>query len=189
MPWLPLYAYRDDFDLIREWLNSEDSIAYLVSSGPKQWIAKGKLDAFESTRIGLWHIPSGQLPLLAEDSSGEDGAVADPWSGWTERRTGANPAAPYFGAGHPGVVWFNARDGQDVIELSSFEWIGNHYRILGNAAHLDTEKWWRRLGRRMKRDAVRVPRTGPLDGEKPEIWALPAALKALGEGITRNRNP
>ena len=189
MPWLPLYANSDDFDEIREWLNSEESVGFLVSCGPKKWVAVNKLDAWTSPRIALWHIPSGPLPLLAEEPSAEDGEIADPWSAWTERRTGADPTTPYFGAGHPGVIWFNLHSSNGRIGLSSFEWIGNHYQIIGSAANPDTEKWWRRLGRRIKRDAVRVPRSGPVDGGKPEIWALPSALSAIKAGAKRDSNP
>ena len=189
MPWLPIYAKSDDFDLIREWLNTEDSIAFLVSCGPNQWVAVSEVSEWMADKTVLWHIPSGPLPLLAADSSEKNGVVDDPWSSWTERRAGADPTKPYFGAGHPGVVVFNNRASNDKIGLSSFEWIGNHYRIIGNAANPDTEKWWRRLGRRLKRDEKRIPRSGPVDGSNPEIWALPTALAAIEAGATRDSNP
>lgn len=189
MPWLPLYADSVDLDEIRKWLNSEESIGFLVSNEPKQWVAVKNLEAWTSSCTALWHVPSGPLPLLAADASAEDGEIVDPWSAWTERRTGADPTTPYFGAGHSGVIWFNVRSGNGHIGLSSFEWIGNHYRIIGSAANPDTEKWWRRLGRRIKRNAVRVPRSGSLDGENPEIWALPSALSAIKAGVERDSNP
>jgi len=189
MPWLPMYATTEDFEEIRHFLNSEDAVAYLVSYGPKQWVAVNEIESWPSSRVALWHIPSGPLPLLADEPGGEAKEIADPWSAWTERRTGADPTTPYFGPGHPGVIWLNIRKGSSNIGLSSFEWIGNHYRIIGAPAKPETEKWWRRLGRRMRRNAIRIPRRGPVDGSKAEIWAHPAALAAIREGVERDPNP
>ena len=65
------------------------------------------------------------------------------------KKTGANPKVPYFGAGHPGVYWLNARTestyNSDCLGLSSFEWIGNWYKAIGIEAHPATKKWWERL--------------------------------------------
>ena len=186
MPWLPLYMDdRDAADLL-SWLNDEPHIAFIVSNGAKQWKALDAVSSF-SPRSCLWHTNSGPLPLLTESS---DLIVDDPWSGWTEQRTGADPTTPYFGAGHPGVYWLNNYPNNcGVIPLSSFEWIGNHYRTIGDPAPPSTEKWWARLRRRIKKTAIRIPRTGPVDGTNPEIWTLPNALAAIQSGTDRSPNP
>ena len=113
MAWIPMYLLDKDVEFLNDWLNQEEEIAFLVSNGHKRWIAKKEHNV--SADIGtqligdgyalgmpnyveyyLWHIPSGQLPLLG-DSGGtatlkltrehweKDGKVIDPWSGWTER--------------------------------------------------------------------------------------------------------
>lgn len=74
--------------------------------------------------------------------------------------------------------------------LSSFEWIGNHYRIIGTAADPATEAWWKRLRHSMKSlNATRIPRSGPLDGPDAEAWALPSALAKIRAGAPGDVNP
>jgi hypothetical protein len=73
--------------------------------------------------------------------------------------------------------------------MSGFEWIGNHYKVIGSPAEPVTEKWWHRLRRKIKRDAQRIPREGPPDGPHPEIWALPGALAQIEAGMPRDANP
>ncbi len=192
MPWLPIYATEQDLRNVFAFLNAEDEVAFLVSDGPGRWIAKKQLNYEGDTRYCIWHVPSGPLPLLRANGQ-EEGLIIDPWQGWKEERVGADPTTPYFGAGHPGVIWLNARAvsnrKQDAIGLSSFEWIGNWYRIIGNAAPETTEKYWKRMGRRVKKGALRVPRAGAWDGPKPEIWALPDALTKIRSGVERDANP
>ena len=193
MPSLPMYAGPTDFESIRAWLNAEVEIAFLVSDGPGKWIAVSKIPSFTQERICLWHTPSGRLPLLGPTHHDPDGVVRNPWDGWTERRPGADPTTPYFGAGHPGIIWLNARPrghtSPESIGLSSFEWIGNWYRLIGRSAPEVTSRWWQRLRRWIKRAAKRVPRTGRLDGPDPEIWALPEAYHLLLVGTPRDDNP
>jgi hypothetical protein len=192
MPWLPLYASETDFKWLFSLLSADDEIAFIVSVGPKQWIAKAAIPFSGDARYCLWHVPSGPLPLL-RDKGNDNGLILDPWKPWAEERTGADSSTPYFGAGHPGVIWLNARVKskikKDGIGMSSFEWIGNHYRLIGNPAHEATERYWKRLGRSIKKIATRIPREGMWDGGNAEIWALPDALLKIQNGAERNPNP
>ncbi len=119
--------------------------------------------------------------------------ISDPWSGWTELRAGADGICPYFGPGHVGIIWLNqrpiSRRVSDGVGLSSFEWIGNHYSLIGSRAPEVTEKFWQRLRRWAKKSAVRIPRSGPLDGAHPEIYAFPSALAGFRNGRDRDSNP
>lgn len=167
---------REDLKHLNDWLNQEDEIAFLVSSGQSKWIAKKQHDIISEigTQIfeegddftipdfveyNLWHIPSGQLPLIGgtklkfskEDWSYDD-KILDLWNGWKETRSGANPRIPYFGAGHPGVIHLGIKvSDHDEIPMSSFGWIGNHYQTIGNAADQTTEKFWNKLKRMIKK--------------------------------------
>jgi hypothetical protein len=135
-------------------------------------------------------VPAGRLPLVRGGGIAA-GVIDDPWAGWTDERTGADPALPYFGAGDPAILWWNVRTrGRGGgLGLSSFEWIGNRYAVLGTPAPATTESWWKRLLRGVARDAVKIPRNGPWDGESAEIWALPSALAAIRSGVPRDDNP
>src|SRR5476649_1356576 len=98
MPWLPIYAVHEDMSWLFATLSAEPELAFLASDGCKRWIAVKEKEFSGDCRIGLWHVPSGPLPLLRERGSA-NGSIADPWKGWVEERTGAESAAPYFGAG------------------------------------------------------------------------------------------
>jgi len=192
MAWLPLYIDHDDAMQLLGLLNADSEIAFIVADGPKKWVARQKLPVIPGRRVCLWHVPSGHLPLLTSDGAAR--TVSDPWTGWTELRTGADPTTPYFGAGHPGIIWWNirleSRSSSSGIGLSSFEWIGNHYRIIGSGAEPSTEAWWAGLRKSVrKQKAKRVPRSGPIDGPRPEVWALPSALTKITSGVARDSNP
>ena len=193
MPWLPLYMDDVDAQQIAALLNSDASIAFIVSQGPGRWVAQHSLTELADARFCIWHIPSGPLPLLGPGGASSL-TVGDPWAGWAELRSGFDRRQPYFGAGHPGVIWWNlrtkSRSAPDRIGLSSFEWIGNHYRVIGSAADTSTEQWWAGLRKSLrKQEAGRIPRTGPLDGPDPEIWAMPSALAKIVSGVPRDDNP
>lgn len=192
MVWIPLYADEVDLADVVKWLSADNEIAFIVSAGPKRWIARPELEGVHFNRLALWHIPSGPLPLLPGRAWQRARWIEDPMQGWKERKTGLDPTVPFFGAGHSGIVWFNAEatgpDGEE-IGMSSFEWIGNRYRPEGLGAHPATESWWRRLRERIRSIAVQVPRLGPLDGPDPEIWALPSAMSRLRSGSIRAINP
>jgi hypothetical protein len=192
MPWIPLYADAADLADVVRWFSDDEEIAFIVSAGPKRWIARHALEGVHFNRIALWHIPSGPLPLAPGRAWQREGWIEDPMRGWKERQAGLDPTIPFFGGGHPGIIWLDAEttgpEGEE-IGMSSFEWIGNRYRPEGLAAHPATERWWKRLKERIRSNAVQVPRLGPLDGPDPEIWALPGALSRLRSGAIRAINP
>lgn len=66
--------------------------------------------------------------------------------------------------------------------MSSIEWIGQHYRIIGQPAAPHTERHWRALRPWAGRVGEKVPRTGPVDRPGWEISAFPAALAPIKSG-------
>jgi hypothetical protein len=34
MPWIPIYADSTDFQVLHEWLNQNEEIAFVISDGP-----------------------------------------------------------------------------------------------------------------------------------------------------------
>jgi hypothetical protein len=193
MGWLPLYLDDNDAQVLLTVLNEDPEVAFIVSEGPARWIARRTLATAPDGTYCIWHEPSGPLPLVRAMLL-PSGRVKDPWSGWTEKRKGADSSVPYFGPGHPGVIWWNLRTKSRAtpggIGMSSFEWIGNHYRVIGSPAHPATESWWKRLRTVLKRlRASRIPRTGPLDGPVAEVWAMPSALSQIRAGVCRDEDP
>jgi hypothetical protein len=208
MAWIPMYLMKPDVEILNDLLNKDDEIAYLVSNGHKEWIAKKQIDInteiasqnlireFDSKQINsiefnLWHIPSGSLPLLnlKKDEQCEDGKVTNPWIGWIELRTGANSSIPYFGAGHPGVINLKIKlPIAEEIYMSSFGWIGNHYKLIGNGADPSTEIFWQKLRKLVKKFSTQIPR-GNSEKEKNEIFAFPTAYKEIKKGRGCSYNP
>jgi hypothetical protein len=196
-----MYVDETDVAGLLSDLNSDEEIAFLVADGPGKWIARRSLESLGDGTWCLWHLPSGPLPLLPAAGFGvsldelrpTESFVEDPWSGWKELRPGADRDRPYFGAGHPGVVDLDVRTWsrhEGGIGLSSFGWIGNHYRVLGRGAAKATEAWWTRLRRMPRRSGAKlVTRSGPVDGEYAEVWAFPSALARILSGVPRARNP
>lgn len=198
MPWLPLYMDRTDAELLLQRLNQDDEIAFFVSNGPKKWKAVKTLNALPDGDYSLWHTPGAPLPLLIQGQSVPEGFIDDPWTGWTERRTGADPTHPYFGAGHSSNVILNVRtraEGKphgltgEVIGMSGFQWIGERYKSVGGPAAGPTKQWWNRLKHWVSKNARKIPREGSIDGPHAEIWALPSAFTSIGEGKQRAPNP
>lgn len=225
MAWLPMYLLQTDVELINDWLNQEEDIAFLVSNGGKKWIAKKQHDVISdigTQLIGnvetayfnysitpedlekmkkttmpnfaeyyLWHIPSGPLPCLNQNPTkikftkqdhNDEAVIADPWAGWIEQRTGANSRIPYFGPGHPGVIHLEIKlPASDIIPMSYFGWIGNHYKIIGSGADKSTEKFWNKLRRMTKKVATHIPISNNLNRKK-EAYAFPAAYEEILKG-------
>jgi hypothetical protein len=188
MPWLPLYVTADDTKTFFQLLLDENELVPIVADGVGRWIATtDKSTLLTASRSCLWHIASGPLPLLGAKHSDETTWIEDPWSGWAERRPGADRSQPYFGAGHPGIFWLDLNIyptelPTNICGLTSFEWIGDHYKILGGGARLETHRCWKRLRSKIKKVSTKVPR-GTIDGPfKPEIFALPIAAQLLQSG-------
>ncbi len=198
MPWLPLFLERSDAELLLQRLNEDDEVAFLIANGPKQWKAVKTLSALPDADYSLWHTLGAPLPMLVQGQFAPEGFVDDPWSGWTERCTGDDPTRPYFGAGHPSHVILNVKtrtDGKphrlagEVIGLSGFQWIGERYKSVGGPGAGPTKQWWNRLKHWVSKNAKKIPREGPVEGQHAEIWAFPSALASIAEGKHRAPNP
>ncbi|MFJ9534811.1 hypothetical protein [Herbaspirillum sp. NPDC101396] len=177
------------------YLNENEEVAFIVSAGPGKWIAVPRIETLKPGSYCLWHIPSGPLPLL-KASTEEDGEIGNPFDAWTEIRPGTDTSVPYFGPGHPGVIWITIRSTQtdtrsqiQTIGLSTFQWIGNHYRMIGIAPLDTTEKFWKTLSRWVKKQTRKVPRGGLSQSTRPEIWAFPEAFEMLNSGAEGAMNP
>lgn len=174
-----MYVEEPDLDVLLRWLNEDDEVAFIVANGPKRWVAKKRIDNLNTNSTqALWHIPFQWLPLIVDFSTHR--MIEDPWSGWEEIRQGADPREPYFGPGCAGIIWLDPKLNQTKIPISTFQWIGNYY---GGATE-ETERWWKRLRKRMTRELPKLPRTDD-SSRKPEVFTFPSALKAIEDGKPR----
>ena len=190
MPWLPMYVNEEDSKLIFELLNDDKDIAYVVSDGKKKWKAVETIKSVHDGIFCIWHIPSGPLPLLGGFLWNR--RVQDPWAGWKEKQSGADSDQPYFGPEHSGVIWLNLHtcsvNEPSKIGLSSFEWIGNHYKIIGRPAPEVTKKWWEALRKSIAKMTVKLPRGDDVK-LKNEVFTFPSALKEIENGREKDDNP
>jgi len=190
MPWLPIYVDCQDLEDLSSWLNNEPDIAIIESTGEGCWQARSDISISSSGRYCLFHITSGPLPLLVKNWRGKDALILDPFAGWKERRTGSDSKLPYFGAGHPAIFWLNiALEDKNELGISSFEWIGNHYSVIGSPASEAAKKWWNRLRRWVKKNSTFIPRKGKIDGKHKEIYAFKGSLAKIKDGMNRASNP
>jgi len=193
MPWLPIYLYGEDASALQGMLNKDPEAAFLISDGPSRWRAVATVEKLPRRRYAIWHVPSGPLPLLGPTGAQPVDWIDDPWQGWQELRSGHDTLNPYFGAGYPGMVWLNLKNeaggSEGEIRLSSFEWIGHRYDVLGNRASAETDRWWKRLGAAIRRNTNKVPRGGLAEPTPPEIYAFPEAHRQLELGLSAVDNP
>lgn len=189
--WLGFYAAQADAELLHQRLNADPEIAFLLQEGPGRWRAVWQLeDPLGKTM--LWHVPGGPLPLLGRGGEEPDTLIEDPFAGWQERREGHDYSVPYFGPSCPFVLelklitpgWRGLP--ADIMPMSGLSWFGSPGRSPVPPA---TARWWRNFRGWMRRNAVRVTRWGPLVAPHADIWAMPAALRALEAGMERDAHP
>ncbi len=187
--WLGLYVDVPDIELLREHLNADPEIAFILPEGPRQWRAAWQLDDAHGKTM-VWHVPGGPLPLLAHGGE-EDTVIADPFAGWQERRQGLYPHLPYFGPGWPSTLLmelvapgWRALPG-NWMPLSGFSWYG---RMMDQSPP-PTRRWWNRLCAWIRRRSVRVTREGPLYAAHADVWAMPSGLRAIEAGAERAYGP
>jgi hypothetical protein len=156
MPSVSFLADEDDFSTILAYLSANPEVAFIVAARPGRWRAVAALERIDVDRTALWHVPSGPLPLLAAAYGQPSQLIQDPWSGWNERYPGKDRSCPYFGAGHPGIIWLiHNPEGPGTshgVGISEFGWIGNHYSIIGRPADPATERFWKDLRRWLVRE-------------------------------------
>jgi|GEM_PF-761652 len=189
-PWLPFYAYFEDMSRLESFLNQSSDVAMIQSVTAGKWRACRPVH-LQTGRNCLWYVPSVPLPLVPATYDDDLGVVDDPWAWWTELRQGADPKRPFFGLGHPGIIWPNMHERSEVqpeaIAISSIEWSGARHSN-GSDAEL-TRRFWASLLRWMNRQATKIPRSGGLDGGTAEIYALNSALAEIQARTPRSTNP
>jgi len=189
--WLGFYAHEEDVYLLHQRLDEDPEIAFLLQEGPGRWRAAEHINELHGKTM-LWHVPGDPLPLLGCGAGEPDTLIENPFAGWRERRVGLDPSMPYFGPSWPSTLllqlytpgWRGLET--DLLPLSGLSFFG---LPPGSRAPSATHRWWRRMRDWMRRHAVLITRSGPLEGPHADVWAMPAALRAIQAGLERNDFP
>jgi len=189
--WLGFYAHEEDVHLLHQRLDEDPEIAFILQEGPGRWRAVERLDELQGKTM-LWHVPGGPLPLLGRGAGEPDTLIENPFAGWRERRAGLDSSVPYFGPSWPSVLLLELYTpgwrglATDVVPLSGLSYFGGQ---LESKAQPTTYRWWRRMRDWVRRHAVLVTRSGPLEGNHADVWAMSAALRAIRAGLARDDYP
>ena len=186
-----------DTDVLRTWLNREDSVAWIIKAGRSgqghRWRATDSLDALSAGEYYLWHkasgplnIPSGSIDVPAE-------VVRDPYSGWSQHLAETDALCPWFGANLPGPFFFkftpHGREAPGSIGRSGFNWPGDYYRPIGNPALPAAKRWWTRLGRFVRMQSTGIPWPSPGRAGRSLAYAFPDAYAEMLRSRPYDVNP
>lgn len=158
-------------------LNEDDEIAFVAGDGPQRWKAVSTVENLANGRYALWQHTGDPLLLTPPAPAWDHTLIADPWAGWKEERTGADPTLPFFGQGDSSVFYLDwyptPMQDPPVLRLTSFGWIGSRYQKAPPA----TLRCWNRLKGWIKRSAE------GLTDIRTTFWAFPSALEKLRGGM------
>ena len=197
MPETILYLTRHDSELLRDWLNREKTIAWIIKTGQSgceyRWQAVDTIDALIPGDYCLWNKEAGRLNIPSGVPDVADGFVGDPFIGWNQRLDHENAATPWFGAGTPRSYWLRFRpDGREAtgaIGRSGIGWLGDRYRIVGKPAPASATRWWNRLGRFVRSHSTGIPWPSPATDTRIRAFAFPDAYAEIMRGRRHDVNP
>jgi hypothetical protein len=196
---LIIYATREDGESIRNWIDAEPDIAWIIKEreldGWYRWKAVRKLESLGEQDYSLWHVDSGPLNVPSGSLSVPDEIVRDPFAGWSQRLERSGATSPWFGSNLPGPFHFTfSHTGSEApgnIGRSSFSWAENRYAAIGKPAHPSALNWWRKLNRFVRKVGVAVPWVSGASNVKriPKAYCFPSAASQLTSGRGRDINP
>jgi len=192
-----IYATAADADLIREWINGEDSIAWIVEAARSHrtytWKAVDRLDAIQSQDYCLWHKSSYQIKIPSGRRDIPDSSVQDPYAGWEQTLDHHDATTPWFGGNLPAPCVFtfkeHGRSCSEALGRSGFAWAGDHFRLVGLPAPPGAKQWWHRLRRFIIANSVRLRWPQDHPSSRRYAFALPDAHEQIRSGRPRDDNP
>jgi hypothetical protein len=190
------YATGSDIETVVEWINDEPRIAWIVKEAEinkeYMWRAVERIPRIEARSYSLWHQDSQSLVIPSGSLDTPDTAILNPFAGWKQKLPHANSSTPWFGALLPGpytlIYKERGHEKDGAIGRSGFAWNGNYFRSIGKGADVASEKWWNRLRRFIKKEAIGVP--WPAEGEgRTGAYAFPEAYVRYRQGTHLDANP
>ena len=190
------YATPSDIQTLVDWINNEPRIAWIVkdaqSGNEYTWRAVDTVPHIEPATYALWHQDSAPLIIPSGSPDIPDVTVLDPFAGWKQTLDNPNATEPWFGALLPGpyslIFKANGHERGGAIGRSGFAWNGNYFRSIGKGADAESEKWWNRLRRFIKKEAIGIP-WPPDQAGRTGAYAFPEACVRYREGTHLDSNP
>ncbi len=193
-----LYLTQSDTEIIRNWLNDESDIFWIIKAEQNEyvykWQAVDRIDQFSQNSYSLWHRKSKPLYIPSGSLDKRDKKIRNPIKGWEQTLDHTNAETPWFGANLPEPVSFDIRligkEHPNSIGRSGFSWVGNYYRCIGKPASKASVKWWKHLYSFVKENSTGIPWPNvSLNKGRIGAYAFPEAYQQLIEGKPRDMNP
>ena len=186
------YGTKRDFEIIRNWINAEPNIAWIIKAGQSDnvyiWRAVNEItDIADNHACAIWHTKSGSLNIPSGQPGVPDTIILDPFKGWSQTLENTKATQPWFGSNLPGPysVRFSSEGKEkiDAIGRSEFCWQGDYFKSIGKPAHPEAKKWWQRLKRFISQNSETVPL---MIGS---VYVLPDAFDQYKLGCHLDVNP
>ena len=192
-----VYATKNDADALRQWINCEPDIAWIVKvtehANACQRKAVNAIDALQEQTYALWHIKSGSLNIPSGDRNIPDATIADPFAGWRQTTQRRGATSPWFGGNLPGPYSFHfaeaGREAPGSLARSGFTWLEDRFKSTGMPAHPDAKLWWKKLRRFLDKSAVQVPWASATNRKRIAMaYVFPEARLQIDAGRHRDLN-
>jgi hypothetical protein len=191
-----IYATAHDAELIRQWINDDPDVAWIVKVAEKagicQWKVVSAIEVLEEQSYKLWHVRSGSLNIPSGNSGVPDEIVSDPFVGWTEKVAREGATYPWFGGNMPGPYFFayneSGREAPGSLARSDFSWDEDRYKAIGKPAHPEAKRWWNKLKRFVQANSFQIQWAEITNGKSPNAYVFPDAKAQLDRGRHRDIN-
>ena len=192
-----LYLTHTDADVLREWINSEDCVAWIVLDKRKgnkyTWKAVDEINSLENQNYSIWYKDYKPLVIPSGRRFFSTIKITDPYAGFTQKLDSQNRSTPWYGAESPGPYNFSFKEeGNEMpnsIGRSNFTWLGDHFKIIGKPANPDAKKWWQRLQRFIKKNSTAIPWPYPDGIGRSKAYAFKEAYEQILNGRHPDANP
>jgi len=191
---LIIYATLADIDAVREWINADAGVAWIVktreSGSSYSWVARHSIDTLEEQEYAIWHLASGPLNIPSGDLDVPDATIEDPFQGWTQTLDRSGATLPWFGANLPGPFQFRFKEaGTEApysLGRSGFTWAKDRYRLIGKPASPAAKKWWAKLKRFIEAHSITMEWCA---SSRVNAHVFPRAARAHSLGRHLDVNP
>ena len=194
---LIIYATKLDSHEIRQWINEEAEVTWIIKvdekDGIHSWKAVNAIDTLAEQEYALWHIGSGPLNVPSGIRGAPGQIVSDPFAGWSEGKSGTDATRPWFGTNLPGPYHFKFMEAgceaPGSLARSDMSWAQDRYKSIGKPAHPDAMRWWKKLHRFVGKSSVQIPLTSTAGGKSSSAYVFPDAKLQIDQGRHRDVNP